>query len=280
MIERTFCHLPKIGKKTEMRLWNDGIENQYQLFENLNQLYKGKRLSEMKRELAKSITHFEKDNLLFFYERLPRDELFRLAIGRMDQISFLDIETTGLACPPRCKTTTISVVQNGKLYQAHNRNGIKRIVKDILEKSPILCTYYGEVFDVPFLRKDFKSKLKIAHIDLCFWLRRLGYTGGLKGVQKQFKDIPLRKSQDLDGFDAVILWEMYRKGNTKALESLLTYNAEDTTVLCHLLEKAIGKEVKNKKYLKISKLEKPRIPKIRTKVDSDVYREVKSRYED
>lgn len=279
MIEKTFCHLPKIGKKTEMKLWNEGIRDQVHYFDNLNQFYKGKRLTEMKRALGKSIKELQRNNMFFFYEMLPRDELYRLAIGRIDEIAFLDIETTGLAPPPTCKTTTISVVKHGVLYQASERSSIKKLIKEVLEKSPVICTYFGEVFDIPFLRIDFKSKLKVAHIDLCFWLRRLGHTGGLKSVQKQFKGIPTRKSMDLDGFDAVTMWKMYEEGNQKALETLLTYNAEDTIVLCHLLQRALHKELESKKYLNLFELQEPKIPKIETKVSLQVYKKIKAERE-
>ena len=63
----------------------------------------------------------------------------------------------------------LPIVKNGKLYQGSDRKSIKSVVKEVLETSPITCTYFGEVFDIPFLRKDFKTKLELAHIDLCFW---------------------------------------------------------------------------------------------------------------
>jgi len=52
-----------------------------------------------------------------------------------------------------------------------------------------------------------------AHIDLRFLLKKLGYAGGLKRIDKE---LGINRGADIDGidgFEAVRLWNEYRWGN-------------------------------------------------------------------
>ena len=79
---------------------------------------------------------------------------------------------------------------------------------------PLLVSYNGSQFDVPFLRAHFpRARLDQAHIDLRFVLASLGYKGGLKAVEGR---LGLRRDpsiQGVDGFEAVRLWHRYRRGD-------------------------------------------------------------------
>ena len=156
-----------------------------------------------------------------------------------DEIAFLDIETNGLYLPPSSNSTTITFYFRGQLYQEHEHRRKEALLHKIHAEAAIYCTYFGEVFDLPFLRREFHLPLLKPHLDLCFWLKRLGYNGGLKKVEKSFDDIPRRQSLDIGGLDAVRLWEFHQRGVSGALDTLLTYNAEDTIVLESLLSEGI-----------------------------------------
>ena len=95
--------------------------------------------------------------------------------------------------------------------------------------------------------------------------------GGLKKVQKLFADIPERLSLDINGFDAVRLWGMHRKGVEGALETLLTYNAEDTVVLEPLLVKAFNLEVDRFPGAGLEKMPLRPMAELKTKSHQAVY---------
>src|SRR5262249_13997178 len=105
----------------------------------------------------------------------------------------------------------------------------------------MLVTFFGTGFDLPFLRRAFKMEFPQIHVDLCHLLKRLGYSGGLKQVEKKFG---LRRSFEIDGLsgaDAVHLWHAYRRGNEEALQLLLEYNAQDVLNMEVLLDAAFPK---------------------------------------
>ena len=77
----------------------------------------------------------------------------------------------------------------------------------------------------PETEERFGLKLTQAHIDLRFWMARLGFRGGLKSIQRSFPEVRQRESMDIDGFDAVRLWRLHERGVPNALATLLTYNS-------------------------------------------------------
>lgn len=273
MIKRTFTHISGIGELKELHLWENGVHEWTDLYNKCFDFFDGKRADKILANLEVSMRKYEKGDLQYFYKSLPRKDLWRLLPGHEDKTAFVDIETTGLAHPPAGKVTTISVLMDGKLHQAHGDLEKRKLASYLNENAQLLVSYYGEVFDIPFLRKQFKQKFDIAHVDLCFALRRNGLSGGLKYVEKKAKIKFVRKSDGLDGFAAVIMWNMYKKGNKKALETLLAYNGEDTVVLQLLSEKLIEIEAK-KIGDKSLVVDFPRLPKILPKPCAKVIKSI------
>jgi uncharacterized protein YprB with RNaseH-like and TPR domain len=77
--------------------------------------------------------------------------------------------------------------------------------------------------------------LDVLHIDLCYALKRLGYSGGLKQVEAA---LGIARSQDtagLSGWDAGRLWYEYRRGNGHSLARLLAYNEADVVNMERLM---------------------------------------------
>ena len=102
----------------------------------------------------------------------------------------------------------------------------------------LIITYNGICFDLPILRKKLDINFPHAHIDLRFFLKRLGFTGGLKGVEKKFGISRAEGIDGLSGYDAVLLWRKYVKGNQQALNTLLEYNTCDTKNLKYLMDES------------------------------------------
>ena len=68
-------------------------------------------------------------------------------------------------------------------------------------------------------------------------MKNLGYSGGLKSIEKQ---MGIERESDLvgmTGYDAVKLWQLYKKYNDeKALDKLIRYNIEDIENLKALMD--------------------------------------------
>ena len=109
--------------------------------------------------------------------------MWRLYPEFADRALFLDIETTGLS-PDYNEVTVIGALGGGQLALF-----VKGINLDqfpaYVDQFPLLVTFNGSQFDVPFLRAHFPgARLDQAHIDLRFALASLGYRGGLKVMER------------------------------------------------------------------------------------------------
>jgi len=101
----------------------------------------------------------------------------------------------------------------------------------------LVVTKGGTRFDLPVLWTNFPDwQLPPLHIDLCPLLRKLGYKGGLKGVERQ---LGISRSPERDGLNG---WDAVRSNRTivglkheRALKLLLRYNREDVEHLRPLL---------------------------------------------
>ena len=107
-------------------------------------------------------------------------------------------------------------------------------------------TFFGGGFDLPMLQRRFPVLQNVfadrLHIDLCPLLRRLGYRGGLKSIERQLKINRVPEADGLSGLDAIRLWDVYRRGRAgadEALEQLLAYNREDVVNMKLLLDFAV-----------------------------------------
>lgn len=244
MLRRTFSHIPGISEKREIELWENGVTDWENLYNNCGQHFSPKRQTKILQSLEESMRKHDDGDLNHFYQEFPRKHLWRLLPGNESKTAFIDIETTGMAMPPRGSVTSMVVLMDGALHIAYKDEHKQNLIDMVESRAKLVVSYFGEVFDLPYLRKQYRTPLDKAHLDLCFALRRHGLRGGLKVVEQNAGIEFSRASVGLDGFAAVILWKMYRQGNQKALETLLAYNAEDTIVLQPLAQKLIELEAK------------------------------------
>lgn len=276
VLRRSFLHLPGIGPAKEKRLWERGLTDWRELRDAAPKVYKrSEKLTEVLRLLDDSEAALAERNLRFFYGCLPKVALWRMIPDHQADAAFLDIESTGMGVPPMAESTVIAIYFRGRLYQETDHRAKKALLGWIDRECSFYVTYFGESFDLPFLRREYGLALDAAHVDLCHWLRRLGYKGGLKHVQKQFADIPARDSMDIDGFDAVRLWRLHERGVEGALETLMTYNAEDTIVLEALLAHAFNLEAAQHPELALPRLVAPPPPALTTRVCREAYAQLR-----
>jgi len=107
-----------------------------------------------------------------------------------------------------------------------------------LEGTQSLCTYNGEAFDLPVIRRRLGVDLRTLYRshDLLRDCHRLKMKGGLKGVERLL-GIP-RATAGLDGYEAMRLWARYVNDyDEEALTILREYNREDVMNLTLLDER-------------------------------------------
>ena len=239
MLQHTFCHIPGIGLKTEIKLWEAGI-TMWNAWQDPPPI----RLSAITRAdaaatLERSLASLANDPL-FFTRNLASTEPWRIFPHFRTRTAYLDIETTGL--DDSAEVTTIALYDGTRVFTYINGINLQDFVDDIL-KYQVLVTYNGKSFDIPFLERYFRIRLNQAQIDLRHVLARLGLKGGLKGCEKQLG--MNRGSLDgVDGYFAVLLWQRYLDYNDRqALMTLLAYNVEDTINLERLAVEAYNRNV-------------------------------------
>lgn len=272
MLTHSFLHLPGIGETTERKLWDQGVRSWDDLETSLGDVFGAKKAATVALALNESREAAESGELRYFAERMKGAHQWRLIDQCTDSIAYLDIETTGLGFPPDSHSTTIAVVWNGELFVEHEPERKLALLERLQAEAKMVVTFNGASFDLPFLRAETGLELRMPHVDLCLWFRRHDIRGGLKAIQRAFPEVHQRASMDIDGFDAVRLWRMHKRGVPRALETLMTYNAEDSLVLQPLLQIAHARELNAHAHLPLRALgDLPALPPITTSVDSYVY---------
>lgn len=186
-----------------------------------------------KREAEASLTALQSFDASYFAQKLPKPFLWRAIPEFTDKTVFLDVETDGTE-----KITLIGIADKNQFRAFVLGIDDFEEARDWLEREAMVVTYNGNSFDLPVLRANFpKWRIPPLHIDLCPLLRRLGYKGGLKGVEAQLGIRRSPQTQGLNGWDAVRLWWMWCEyGDENSLNLLLQYNREDVVNLRTLLD--------------------------------------------
>jgi uncharacterized protein len=240
MLQSTFVHLPGVGPRRERALWEQGILDWNALLAAVAEGRLGGRIRESWLQLVRgSIDAVAGGDVGYFKPLLPPSEAWRLYSEFADRAVFLDIETTGLSAEYD-EVTTIGTLCNGELALFVNGINLDQF-PSFIERFPLLVTFNGSQFDVPFLRAHFPhARLDQAHIDLRFVLASLGFKGGLKAIENRLGLHRDPAIQEVDGFEAVRLWRRYRQGDKPALEKLIRYNLTDVVNLVELAETGVG----------------------------------------
>jgi hypothetical protein len=124
---------------------------------------------------------------------------------------------------------------DGWEYKAFVRGKNLHQFSSEIRRYALIITYNGRRFDLPFIQAEMGTVMEgLAHLDIMYPLRRLGYRGGLKGVEQQTGLARPSELQGLNGWDAVRLWHLYQEGHPGALTTLVRYNAEDVAGLLPL----------------------------------------------
>ncbi len=242
MLVHTFQHIKGISARKEQLLWSNGITSwdaldalqfrQLSMFgqEEISKTYASRRALEL-------------GDSDFFAKNLERPEYYRIALSFPEDTIFFDIETTGLSL--YYDTITLIGWSKGTEYNVYIKGGSEKSLREALSTAKAIVTFNGSLFDLPFLNKEFPNiKIPLAHIDLRFFAKRVGLSGGQKLIEQE---IGLQRSgdlKDLEGKAAPILWHKYRRGDIDALKLLISYNHADIEGLKHIFDASIDRLIR------------------------------------
>jgi uncharacterized protein YprB with RNaseH-like and TPR domain len=238
MIKNSFILLSGIGEKKERRLWSEGILTWEDFF-------CCKQVLDIDSEKKKIYDDFlymaweslKRRDCCFFAKHLKKREHWRLFEEFVNSSVCIDIETNGLTIENGGYVTVVGFYSvKGYKVLIKGENLTEENIQQILDDHKFLISFYGNVFDLPFLQKEFPN-LQIDHIphfDLFFGGKRLGIQCGLKKLETLFLIEREERLKGLNGYDAVKLWKSYLNGSIESLETLISYNRADTENLLQL----------------------------------------------
>ena len=236
MLAHTFIHARGVGYGTERKLWERGIS-----WENFNDNLSsnsipaaGSKIKSISEELERSKRELENSNHIYFRDRLPESEHWRLYSKFKENCAFVDIETTGISYNSRI---TVIGLYNGTEIKTYILGKNLFDIKDELKNYTTIVTFNGRCFDVPFIAREFPDiEFNQIHIDLRFFLKRLNLSGGLKNIEHAMGIKRSGETAGLSGFDAVRLWRRYMRGDRDSLDLLIKYNSEDIVNLKKIID--------------------------------------------
>jgi uncharacterized protein YprB with RNaseH-like and TPR domain len=234
MIRHTFSILNGIGQKLEKRLWREGILTWSDFINSPDvKCIPGQKKTVFDESLVPALQALENENAAFFSSSLNRTEHWRLYVVCKGEAVCLDIETNGLM-PESGGYTTLIGMFDGHDYRCLVQ-GIDLNAENFMNALAgykYLITFYGSVFDIPFLTRSLNLlDVRIPHFDICFGARRVGFRGGLKKLETEMGIQRTASVKGLNGYDAVKLWTYAKNGSREALQRLQLYNKEDTVNL-------------------------------------------------
>lgn len=266
MLTRTFLHMQGIGPVTERLIWERGILHWDDFNSALKNRLGARTRAMIERALHESHRALSRGDAYFFSRALQHAHRWRMFPEFGQTAAYIDIETTGLD-RARDTITTIALYDGRKVkwyVQGHNLNDFPRDI----QKYSLLISYNGSCFDVPFIERFFRIRLRAAQIDLRFVLGALGFRGGLKRCE-QALGIRRPGMTDIDGYTAVLLWHDYaRNQNPRALETLLAYNICDAVNLAALMAIAYNKAICQTPFAE-RQLSAPALPALPFTVDRE-----------
>jgi len=233
MLKNSFSIFPGIGPRTERRLWASGVLT-WDDFLGSRAVHglSAERKAMLDLHVASAKSAMDSGDTAHLARLLGPSGAWRLWSTLADDAVCLDIETDGRSASDGM-VTVVGVYSHGE-YRSYvqGRDLAVPSLKDELEGAKLLVTYFGGGFDLPYLKACYPGlKLDAPHFDLCPAGHKVGLKGGLKKVEKIVGITREAEVEGMSGYEAVLLWQAYLQGAKGALDTLISYNREDTVNL-------------------------------------------------
>jgi uncharacterized protein YprB with RNaseH-like and TPR domain len=232
-LESTYIGVEGVGEATERELWESGART----WSDFDRTLCGPTIADrIESFIERARPRLEAGDSAFFERALPSSERWRLYENFREEACFFDIETTGLN-QTRNDVTCVSAHRGGDTTTLVRGDDLTRENVAELLDAPLLVTFNGARFDVPFLETSFDLDIDRPHLDLLYPCKRVGLTGGLKAIEPELgieRDRP-----DISGEDAVRLWREHERGVDGTLETLVSYNREDAVHLRTVADRTV-----------------------------------------
>ena len=226
MIESTFCFLPGVGSATERRFWTQGLDTWTDFLSagSVNNIGRGRK-AVYDAQVQEAVEQYAAGNARYFGVVLPAREQWRLYEWLRPRTAYVDIETDRFG-----QITVVGLYGQGQMtsfIRGESLNACR--LADALRHYDLLVTFCGTTFDLPMLLAQYPNlPLDQPHVDLCLLGRRLGYSGGLKAIERQLGIHRERELSGMNGDEAVRCWNRWRHGhNVEARGRLVRYNQAD-----------------------------------------------------
>ena len=237
MLRQSFIHIPSVGPVTERLIWQSGVRSWDDCLEFSPPQLRANLRSHLAEHVQESQRRLSQGDARYFQMLLGSSHLWRLYSDFRHRVAYLDIETTGLWFELD-DITVIGLYDGTSTRSFVLGENLDDFAREISRYS-LVVTFNGACFDLPFLRTRFPGfDSSLAHLDLRYLLKRLGYSGGLKRIERELGLDRLGALRELDGYCAVLLWKKHLQGRRGALDTLLRYNLEDVVNLERLVQLA------------------------------------------
>ena len=236
MIESSFCFLERVGRRTEQRLWGQGLLTWCDFLSrpSIDQIGSARKAL-YDRQLCTAMEQYAHDNARYFGVVLSSREHWRLYEWLRPRAVYLDIETDSYG-----QITVVGLYGQGRMTSFVRGESLNPCrLAEALRQYDLLVTFCGTTFDLPMLLSQFPAlPLDQPHLDLCLLGRRLGYRGGLKAIERQFCLSRAQELEGMNGDDAVRCWNRWRHARDETARArLLEYNQADCINLEPLAER-------------------------------------------
>lgn len=225
----------------ERSLWEQGCDDWDCLLEHPDRYSFGTAARhDVLREIERSREHLREGIHQGFAKSLGIGEAWRAFPEFRERCVYLDIETDGTNGPD--SVTTIGM-WDGRRFECLVKGRDLEEFRDRISHFSMVVTFFGSGFDLPVLEQRFPGvAFDQIHVDLCPALRKIGYRGGLKRIERVLGIERAPEIEQLTGLDAVKLWRAYQwRGSERALETLIAYNRADVVNLERLAEFAYAR---------------------------------------
>jgi uncharacterized protein YprB with RNaseH-like and TPR domain len=226
VIRSTFQLAPGVGPWLERSLWARGLACWDQLPPEPAPLVSAPVDARLRQAVARAREALDRGDAEALAALLPRRERWRLLSTFLEGSAYLDVETDAEGRP-----TVVGLLDAaGPAILVRGRD-----LRGFPERAvawKLLVTFNGLSFDAPVLRRAFPGwRPPLAHLDLRHLFARLGFTGGLKRLERETGLGRPAHLAGLSGADAARLWEAHQAGAPGALRLLAEYNAWDAVNL-------------------------------------------------